>query len=453
MRDVFISYRRSDSAGHSGRLLDALEKRFDADKFFRDIEDLAPGVDFPEALDRALAQCTAMLVVIGPTWATVATADGPRIKQPEDYVRLELAAGLARKEVRVIPVLVGGAQFPKPGELPPDLQILTRRNAFELSDSRWEFDVQRLADTLDGSVRKSLLTPKRAAVLGGTALACAAAIGAYQFDFFNFHDEDPLVAKAQREALIATANAKKATAEAEQAEAEARKRQAERASAQTDSDKAQAAAAVAKEAADKAEAERRVSFNASAAEKAKAEAEAARAAKENEEAQRVAAAKAADANAARARDEKAQAEAKALKARQDEEVATVARTADVARVAAQKTSVGASPGTLSFPRWALSSGGCGGGHVTVTGPARFSIEKTAEGVVVTEEFRGSGNGFTVLVTGKATFPKEQKSYDIQTSGKWTGSKVFTSMGIDRVNTSDGTTPRTANFGKIKTICG
>jgi hypothetical protein len=45
-------------------------------------------------------------------------------------------------------VLVGGAALPSAEELPEDLQGLLRRNACELSDSRWDYDVQQLAGRL-----------------------------------------------------------------------------------------------------------------------------------------------------------------------------------------------------------------------------------------------------------------------------------------------------------------
>jgi hypothetical protein len=44
--------------------------------------------------------------------------------------------------------LVEGALMPSPGDLPADLQPLARRNAVELSDNRWSYDVSRLAATV-----------------------------------------------------------------------------------------------------------------------------------------------------------------------------------------------------------------------------------------------------------------------------------------------------------------
>lgn len=147
MGTIFISYRRGDSAGHTGRLFDALTDRFGKDSVFRDIEDLEPGIDFVEALDQALVKCDTLLVIIGDEWASVAGSKGRRLDQPDDFVRMEVAKALERN-VRVIPVLVAGATMPDVGKLPEDLRALARRNAIELSDTRWEYDVGRLGDTL-----------------------------------------------------------------------------------------------------------------------------------------------------------------------------------------------------------------------------------------------------------------------------------------------------------------
>jgi hypothetical protein len=51
--------------------------------------------------------------------------------------------------VTPIPVLVGGAKMPRREQLPSQLQPLARRNALELSDGRWGYDVGRLMSTLD----------------------------------------------------------------------------------------------------------------------------------------------------------------------------------------------------------------------------------------------------------------------------------------------------------------
>jgi hypothetical protein len=146
---IFISYRREDARGDAGRLTDDLKKAFGAGRVFRDIETIEPGVDFVEALNRAVSQCPVLLALIGPGWLTVKDASGRRrLDDPQDFIRLEIGTALARN-IRVIPVLVGGAAIPRAEDLPENLQALARRQAYELSDRRWEFDVRQLIESLE----------------------------------------------------------------------------------------------------------------------------------------------------------------------------------------------------------------------------------------------------------------------------------------------------------------
>jgi hypothetical protein len=190
---VFISYRREETAGHAGRLYDVVSSRFGDDNVFMDV-DMAPGVDFVQRIKDAVGGCHVLLVVIGPRWSTIANgALAPRLADPGDFVRLEVEEGLRRANVTVIPVLVGGARMPGRSELPVELHPLSRRNALELSDTRWRYDVDRLVDHLDRLVRgparpappapptapspASTLTPReRPAAGGGLPLAITATV-------------------------------------------------------------------------------------------------------------------------------------------------------------------------------------------------------------------------------------------------------------------------------------
>ena len=119
VKNVFISYRRDDSAGHAGRLQDGLSERLGAGRVFMDVSDLQPGQDYVAALDRALAQADCVLVVIGPRWLAAVDAAGQRrIDDPQDLVCREISAGLSRPAT-VIPVLVHGATMPAAEALPP----------------------------------------------------------------------------------------------------------------------------------------------------------------------------------------------------------------------------------------------------------------------------------------------------------------------------------------------
>jgi len=147
---VFISYRREETAGHAGRLYDAMVTRFGEGKVFMDI-DMAPGIDFVERITQAVGACRVLLVIMGPRWATASDGkESARIADPEDFVRLEIETALRNPEVAVIPLLVAGARMPDPKDLPEALRPLTRHNALELSDQRWRYDVGRLMSALEG---------------------------------------------------------------------------------------------------------------------------------------------------------------------------------------------------------------------------------------------------------------------------------------------------------------
>jgi hypothetical protein len=146
---IFVSYRRQDSQSAAGRLADSLREHLPKAAVFRDVETIEPGMDFVDAINAALESCEVLLAVIGPRWISVQDEAGRRrLDDPGDYTRLELATALNRADVRVIPVLVEGAVIPAAGSLPTDLKALARRNALELTDKRWDFDVSQLVATL-----------------------------------------------------------------------------------------------------------------------------------------------------------------------------------------------------------------------------------------------------------------------------------------------------------------
>ena len=179
MANIFISYRREDSGGHAGRLCDRLSARFGDDRVFMDLQDIAPGQDFPRSIDETIASCDCVIAVIGPRWLE---AMQKRAGMAEDFVHREIAAALLRN-ITVIPVLVGGAGMPSAGQLPPALNPLRHRNAFELRDDRFEHDVAILCDAIAGDSAAGRSRPLRIArryraVLGATACLIAA-VAAY----------------------------------------------------------------------------------------------------------------------------------------------------------------------------------------------------------------------------------------------------------------------------------
>ena len=176
MAGTFISYRREDAAGYAGRLRESLERRLGAARVFRDVDTLRPGQDFVQAIESRLSDCAVMLAVIGRDWVNARDLAGSRrLDEPFDFVRLEIAAALARPNVLVVPVLVEGASMPSAAELPENLKPLIRRHAVSIRDETWDSDVDRLTNVIESAI--SMRDPSRAdAPISGARLWVAAAL-------------------------------------------------------------------------------------------------------------------------------------------------------------------------------------------------------------------------------------------------------------------------------------
>ena len=151
---VFISYRREETAYAAGWLFDRLADHFGRSQIFKDVDSIELGADFVTVITTAVASCDVLLAVIGDRWVTMTDDLGRRrLDDPDDFVRLEIEAALARN-ILIVPILVDGASMPHADELPPGLAGLTRRQALDLSPSRFEFDTSRLFAVLEHAVEE-----------------------------------------------------------------------------------------------------------------------------------------------------------------------------------------------------------------------------------------------------------------------------------------------------------
>ena len=149
---IFISYRRNDAAGHSGRLFDALGRELGEGEVFRDVQSIAAGEDFMESIGSAISKAEGVIVLVGPDWLAAGADGAPRIQAANDIVRAEVRLALELKK-RVVPVLVGGARMPGQAQLPEDIRAFARCNAVELSEARWDYDAGRLLKALGHEAR------------------------------------------------------------------------------------------------------------------------------------------------------------------------------------------------------------------------------------------------------------------------------------------------------------
>jgi len=179
MKAIFISYRRDDSAAYAGRLYDRLSTHFGAERVFMDVDGIKPGDDFVKVLDETESSSAALVVVIGRTWLTVRSANGGlRLLDAQDFVRREIAAGLQRN-LRLFPVLVGGASMPQTQDLPDDLATLAHVQALVIHDETFHRD----ADQLIALLEQVVPAPLSVAAFGGTWRATV------QYNWGNSHQE------------------------------------------------------------------------------------------------------------------------------------------------------------------------------------------------------------------------------------------------------------------------
>ncbi|HTE05415.1 MAG TPA: toll/interleukin-1 receptor domain-containing protein [Planctomycetota bacterium] len=179
---LFVSYRRSDTAGYSGRICEKLEHVFGKQRVFRDVEDILPGETFPQKIEKSLAASATLVVLIGPHWLSVTDASGARrLDQPDDFVRREIERGLQRG-LKIIPILILGAKMPAAADLPPSIRTLCDSQALELSDERWDYDMGRLLQALGASQKRAASVWRERLVgvgIAGVALVGLLSVAAY----------------------------------------------------------------------------------------------------------------------------------------------------------------------------------------------------------------------------------------------------------------------------------
>lgn len=109
--DVFISYRRDGGETTARIIRDALRER--GYRVFFDVESLRSG-NFNDALLETIRQCKDFLLICSPHALDRCVNEG-------DWVRRELLCALENKK-KVIPIMLQGFSFPKPGEVFPETE-------------------------------------------------------------------------------------------------------------------------------------------------------------------------------------------------------------------------------------------------------------------------------------------------------------------------------------------
>jgi hypothetical protein len=147
---IFISYRRDDSAAITGRIYDRLIQKFGRQAIFKDVDSIPLGINYRKYLDSIVSECAVILVVIGDKWMESSGEAGKcRLDDPRDFVRIEIESAL-RRDIPVIPLLVQDASLPTEESLAESLQELAYRNGLTIGhDPHFHGDISRLIADLE----------------------------------------------------------------------------------------------------------------------------------------------------------------------------------------------------------------------------------------------------------------------------------------------------------------
>jgi hypothetical protein len=145
---VFLNYRREDTGPYARMLQRDLKQRFPQARVFMDLDSIQAGVSFPTAIRDAVGSSAVLVALIGRQWVTLADEQGRRrLDDPDDYVCFEIRTALAQG-VRVIPVLIDGAEPLLREQLPAELEELVQLNAVSLSYAQYDYDAGRLLEQI-----------------------------------------------------------------------------------------------------------------------------------------------------------------------------------------------------------------------------------------------------------------------------------------------------------------
>src|SRR5450432_2040953 len=110
--EIFVSYRRDDTAIFSGRIFEYLKEHFRKAEIYKDIFSMKGGDRIKVRIEEEIGKADVFLLVIGKNWTEIQRERLKNISIKEDLVHYEISAAI-KKKVIIIPVLVEGASMPE----------------------------------------------------------------------------------------------------------------------------------------------------------------------------------------------------------------------------------------------------------------------------------------------------------------------------------------------------
>ncbi|HET7856495.1 MAG TPA: toll/interleukin-1 receptor domain-containing protein [Gaiellaceae bacterium] len=137
MSQIFINYRREQTPEDADKLFDWLTARYGDDQVFKDKDTIAAGANWRDAIETAVSEASLVLALIGDLWLEELQR---RRDDEDDFLRHELETAFSL-QIKVLPILVGGAKMPRRQDLPASLMDLAALQALSVAEySRDERD-------------------------------------------------------------------------------------------------------------------------------------------------------------------------------------------------------------------------------------------------------------------------------------------------------------------------
>lgn len=158
--DIFISYRRLDSAIFSQWLAVQLSAAYGADSVFIDTQNIRTADAWAEQIEDRLASATLMILVVGKTWLSVADEyNRRRIDLPDDWVRREIETCLAAGK-KIVPLLIEDATLPDKKALPPSIAPLLDIQARAMNVDAMQRDIADLVKQVGVLLGRAPISPE-----------------------------------------------------------------------------------------------------------------------------------------------------------------------------------------------------------------------------------------------------------------------------------------------------
>jgi hypothetical protein len=155
--NVFVSYRRQANDHVAGRIYDYLERYLGEGSVFFDVEGIPIGADFRASIRTALIKSQALVVIIGRRWAARFRQSASWLPwsatRTIDFVRVEIELALDHN-VRIIPVLVDGANMPSERQMPAKISQICYYHAAPVRAGRdFRADMARVLEAIKNPPR------------------------------------------------------------------------------------------------------------------------------------------------------------------------------------------------------------------------------------------------------------------------------------------------------------